>query len=194
MNLSRLAVLAVTTLVVTACASVSVTNEWRDPGWSGPPASNVLVVGVARGDTTRRIFEDTFVQQLHSAGYQAAASYASIPPGSDGSAKLGELVKHTGAEIILVTRLQRVEQRVNVTPSGPGYGGFYGWYGGAWASTPSVTQYEVVTLETSIWDARSEKLVWTVTTQGLGTNDIPKATQQLAATLIPKLKADGVLR
>jgi hypothetical protein len=52
----------------------------------------------------------------------------------------------------------------------------------------------VVTLETSVWDPRSEKLIWTVTTQGIGTNDIPKATVQLAQTLIPKLKTDGILR
>lgn len=194
MNLPRLALTSVTFLLLVACSSVSVTNQWKDPAWKGPPASNVLVVGVAKGDTTRRLFEDTFTQQLRSAGLQASASYASIPPGSGGSAKLGDLVKSTGAEAILVTRLQRVEQRVNVTPSGPGWGGFYGWYGGAWASTPDVTTYDVVTLETSVWDARSEKLVWTVTTQGLGTNDIPKATAQLAETLIPKLRADGVLR
>lgn len=194
MNLSRAATLAVTSLLIAACASVSVTNQWKDPAWKGPPASNVLVIGVAKGDTMRRLFEDTFVQQLHNAGLQASASYASIPPGEGGSAKLGDLVKHTGADAILVTRVQRVEQRVNVTPSGPGWGGFYGWYGGAWASTPEVTQYDVVTLETSVWDARTEKLVWTVTTQGLGTNDIPKATTQLAQTLIPKLRADGVLR
>ena len=93
-----------------------------------------------------------------------------------------------------MTRVQRVEQRVSVTPSGPMYGGFYGWYGGAWASTPDVQQYDVVTLETSVWDPRSEKLIWTVTTQGIGINDIPKATTQLAQALIPKLKTDGILR
>ncbi len=95
---------------------------------------------------------------------------------------------------MLVTRVQRVEQKINVTPSGPMYGGFYGWYGGAWASTPDITQYDVVTLETSVWDARSEKLVWTVTTQAVARKNIPKATTELAQTLIPKLKADGILR
>lgn len=189
----RLFVVAVS-LVLCACSTVSVTNQWRDPSWAGPPASNVVVVGIARSDTMRRVFEDTFAQQLQAAGVQAAASYTQIPPGNDGSVRLRDLVKGTGAQAVLVTRVERVQQKVNVTPSGPYYGGFYGWYGGAWASTPDIHQYEVVTLETSVWDARSEKLVWTVTTENVATSDIPKTSTQLAQTLIPKMKADGILR
>jgi hypothetical protein len=51
-----------------------------------------------------------------------------------------------------------------------------------------------VTLETSVWDPRTEKLVWTVTTRGVLSSDIPRTTQQLSATLIPKMKADGIIR
>lgn len=189
----RLFVIAVS-LVLGACSTVSVTNQWRDPSWAGPPASNVVVVGISRSDTMRRVFEDTFAQQLQAAGVQAAASYTQIPPGNGGAVRLRDLVKGSGAQAVLVTRVQRVQQKVSVTPSGPYYGGFYGWYGGAWASTPDINQYEVVTLETSVWDARSEKLVWTVTTENVATNDIPKTSTELAQTLIPKMKADGILR
>ena len=181
-------------LVLGACQTFSITNQWRDPSWAGPPANHVVVVGISRSDTMRRIFEDTFSQHLQAAGVRATPSYTQIPPGGPGAVPLRDLVKGTGAEAVLVTRVQRVEQRINVTPTGPVYGGFYGWYGGAWASTPSVTQYDVVTLETSVWDARSEKLVWTVTTQGVGSSDIPRVTTQLAETLIPRLKSDGILQ
>jgi len=193
MKLLRLFVIAVS-VVLCACSTVSVTNQWRDPSWAGPPASNVVVVGISRSDTMRRVFEDTFAQQLQAAGVQAAASYTQIPPGNGGAVRLRDLVKGTGAQAVLVTRVQRVQQKVSVTPSGPYYGGFYGWYGGAWASTPDINQYEVVTLETSVWDARNEKLIWTVTTENVATSDIPKTSTQLAQTLIPKMKADGILR
>ena len=193
MKLLRLFVIVVS-LVLCACSTVSVTNQWRDPSWAGPPASNVVVVGISRSDTMRRVFEDTFAQQLQAAGVQAAASYTQIPPGNGGAVRLRDLVKGTGAQAVLVTRVQRVQQKVSVTPSGPYYGGFYGWYGGAWASTPDINQYEVVTLETSVWDARNEKLIWTVTTENVATSDIPKTSTQLAQTLIPKMKADGILR
>ncbi|KLD66201.1 DUF4136 domain-containing protein [Dyella japonica] len=174
------------------CSTVSVNDQWRDPSFAGPPLSNVLVVGITRSDTMKRVFEDVFSQQLQAAGIRAERSYARLPQGAT-QLSLSDL-KTTGIDGVLTTRVERVEQKVNVTPSGPSYGGFYGWYGSAWASTPDVHQYEVVTLETSVWDVKSEKLVWTVTTQGVRTNDLTQATKDLASTLIPKLKSEGVLR
>ena len=178
--------------LMAGCSTVSVNDQWRDPSFAGPPLSNVLVVGISRGDTMKRVFEDVFSQQLQAAGVRAERSYARLPQGAT-SLNLSDL-KTTGIDGVLTTRVQRVEQKVNVTPSGPSYGGFYGWYGSAWASTPDVHQYEVVTLETSVWDVKSEKLVWTATTQGVRTNDLTQATKDLAATLIPKLKSEGVIR
>jgi hypothetical protein len=187
-------VMLIAPILLAACSSApSISNQWKDPSWSGPPASNVFVLGISKSDTHRRIFEDTFVQQLQAAGVKAEQSYTQIPAG-DSTAKLADVIKSSGADALLATRVQRVQQKVNVTPSGPGWGGFYGWYGGAWAATPDVNQYEVVTLETTVWDARTQKVVWTVTTESIGTNDIPKAVQNLASTLIPKLKSDGVIR
>lgn len=180
-------------ILVAACSTFSVSNQWKDPQWAGPPASNILVVGITKSDTYRHVFEDTFVQQLQAAGVQAEQSYSQIPAGAT-SEKLGDVIKATGAQVILTTRVQRVEQKTNVTPCGPGWGGFYGWYGGAWASTPDVTQYDAVTLETTVWDARTQKVIWSVTTEGVGTGNIPQATQDLAKTIIPKLKSDGIIR
>lgn len=178
--------------LMAGCSTVSVNDQWRDPSFAGPPLSNVLVVGITRSDTMKRVFEDVFSQQLQAAGIRAERSYARLPQGAT-SLDLKDL-KTTGIDGVLTTRVQRVEQKVNVTPSGPSYGGFYGWYGSAWASTPDVHQYEVVTLETSVWDVKSEKLVWTATTQGVRSNDLTQATKDLAATLIPKLKSEGVIR
>jgi hypothetical protein len=49
----------------------------------------------------------------------------------------------------------------------PGFGapfpgmGFYGWYGEARASTPpGVYQYDVVTIETTLWDMQPERVIW----------------------------------
>lgn len=190
-------------LTVSACATTSVSNEWKDPSWTGPPASMVVVVGIARSDTTRRIFEDTFANDLNAAGIHAIASYTQIQPGEANSTKLGDYVKSNNAEVVLVTRVQRVEQKVDVSPGyGPGgyggvyggYGRFYGWYGSAWASQPMVTSYDVVTLETTVWEPGSEKLIWAATTKRVASQDIPKVTSDLAHVLIPRLKSDHIIR
>jgi len=184
------------TLTLAACATTTVSNQWKDPSWRGPPAATVVVVGIARSDTTRRIFEDTFSQQLNAAGIQATPSYMQIESGESGGIKLSDFVKSSHADAVLTTRVQRVQQKVNVSPgyAPVGYRGFYGWYGTAWAGAPTVSQYEVVTLETTVWDPKSETLIWAATTERIASKDIPEVTKQLAQTLIPRMKADGVLR
>ena len=184
-------------LTLAACATTSVVNQWRDPAWTGPPAGNVVVVGIARNEATRRVFEDTFANELRKAGLQAESAYATIQPGENGRIPLSEFVRQSNADAVLTTRVQRVQQKVDVSPGYygyPGYGGFYGWYGGAWASAPMVSQYEVVTLETTVWDPHNEKLIWAATTERVASTDIPQVTEQLAQTLIPRMKSDHILR
>jgi hypothetical protein len=184
------------TLALAACATTTVRNQWKDPAFRGPPATNAVVVGIAKSDTTRRIFEDTFAQQLAAAGIHAVPAYTQVKGGEDGGIRLNEFVRQSSADIVIATRVQRVQQRTNVYPTYTPvvYGGFWGWYGTAWAATPTVSQYEVVTLETTVWDPKTEKLIWAATTQRVASQDVPKVTEQLAQTLIPRMKADGILR
>jgi len=188
--------LVVLVAAIAGCSSVSVTNQWRDPKFDGPPATNFVVVGIARNETTRRVFEDTFVAELRKAGVQAQPAYTQIEAGENGKVKLTDLVRASGADAVLTTRVQRVQQKVDVSPGYyyGGYGGFYGWYGGAWASAPTVSQYEVVTLETNVWDPKSGTLIWAATTERVASPDIPKVTTQLAEALIPRMRADHILR
>jgi len=182
-------------LALAGCAAITVTNQWRDPAFTGPPATNFVVVGIARNAATRRVFEDTFANDLRAAGVQAQPAYTQIEDGSN-SVKLTDLVQRSHADAVLTTRVQRVQQKVDVTPGTyyGGYGAFYGWYGGAWASAPMVSQYEVVTLETNVWNPNSGKLIWAATTERVASSDIPKVTSELANVLIPRMRADGVLR
>jgi hypothetical protein len=97
---------------------------------------------------------------------------------------------------VFTARLARVEQKIDVVPGmPPPYygGGYYGWYGGAWSmSQPEVIQYQEATIETSLWNVATDRVVWTATTRTTET-DPAKVTQGLAKVLIDKMRADGVL-
>jgi len=98
----------------------------------------------------------------------------------------------------MVTRLMRVRRDVNVTPSyvhsGFYGGGFRGWYGGAYAMSPAdVTVYDVLTIESTLWNMRTDKPIWSGTSEVTAPSDIAKASQELAGVLIAKMKADGVI-
>jgi len=75
-----------------------------------------------------------------------------------------------------------------------GYGGrFYGWYGATWVAAPEIHAYDVLTIESTLWDIRREQAVWSGISESTDPKDVTKVTQELAEALIAKMKEDKVL-
>ena len=184
--------------LVAACSSTTLRDSWRDPQFAGPPLRSVLVIGVARSQHHRRIFEDGFAQALRSQDIAGTASYPLLPEeGALGNARIKQAVAQTGADALLVTRVLRITRNVTVTPGyvAPGYAmGFYGWYATTWTAVPpSVDQSEVLTIESTLWDMRQEKAVWSGTSESTEPRDVSVLTGELARVLIARMKDDKVL-
>jgi hypothetical protein len=185
-------------LLLAACASTpSLTSSWRDPALAAPLQGKLMVVGVTRSDAARRIFEDGFSQALRAAGRDAVASYTLAgESGQITGERMKEAVAASGAAGVFTARVAQVDQKIDVVPGVPppyaGYG-FYGWYGPAWSmSQPDVIQYQEATIETTLWDVKSDHVVWSGTTRTTET-DPAKVTAGLAKVLIDKMRADGVI-
>ena len=167
-------------LLVVGCASTTLQSTWVNPGYTGGPFKKFFVVGLsAREVTTRRLFEDIVVAKLQAAGVQAVPAWQSF--GDEGQASEGQTeaaVARSGADALIMTRLLGIDTRTNVSTAmvpgpmlgpgfgpGPGYG--YGWWGGysGWYAVPQVTQYQVATAETTVFDVKTHKIVWSATSQ-----------------------------
>ena len=182
-----------------ACATTQLKDSWKDPAFTGPPLKNLLVIGAFKGEVNRRVFEDAFVSALKAAGTGAEPSYQTLPEGGAiPNERVQAAVRSTGADAVLVTRLLRVRRDVNVRPSYAARGfygaGFRGWYGGAYAMAPAdVTVYDVLTIESTLWNMRTDKPIWSGTSEMTAPSNVAKASNELAAVLIAKMKADGVI-
>jgi hypothetical protein len=181
------------------CATTRLVDTWKDPAYGGGPVKNLLVVGVSKSDANRRVFEDGFVRALQAAGSTGAASYPVLPEsGAIPNERLQEAVKKAGADAVLVTRVLRVARNVDVRPgyTAPGFygAGFRGWYGGTWATMPpEVSMYDVLTIESTLWNMRTDKPMWSGTSEVTEPRSVGAATEELAKVLVAKMKADGVL-
>jgi len=184
--------------LLAACASTTLRDSWKDPAFAGPPFKQVLVLGVSKSEASRRVFEDGFVNALHASGTAGASSYTVLPGGGPlTNVQLTDAMAKTGSDSVLATRVLRVKRDVNVTPgyAAPGfYGrGYGGWYGGAWASAPDVNVYDVLTIESTLWNLKADKPVWSATSEVTDPSSVAKATEEIAKVLIAKMKSDGVI-
>jgi uncharacterized protein DUF4136 len=197
--LCNLLLLAFAALVVSACASTTLTNAWFDPSYSGGPMRKILVVGVGGTLDTRRTLEDIFAQKLSATGTQGIPGYQFLPddarrnePGWNAG------VAASGADGVLVVRLLGVDTRTQVyTTMVPGPGFYYGAYPGMWGPAmvpvPEVSQYQVAHVETTLFDTKSHRVVWGGTSQTFNPTTVRQETPAFADLIIGQLQARGVV-
>src|SRR6188508_2107853 len=187
-------------LLLTGCASTTLQSQWRDPGYAGGPFKKIFVIGLsARDITARRIFEDVMVAKLAAAGVQAVPQWQYLK--GDGPAAEGAVaaaIDATGADAVLMARLVAIDRQVSVSPGiypGPGfgwYGPYSGWYSG-WYAAPQVLQYDIAIVETTLFDTKTKRLVWSATSQTVDPASVQQEAPAFADTIIGALQRAGLL-
>ncbi len=191
-------------LLLTACAGATVKSTWRDPADAGGAVRKLLVIGVSAQATTRRTFEDAFVKALSGKGADAVASYTLLPDlGPESREPLEALVKSSGADAMVVTRLVKRETRTQVSQSPapvtparvPMSASLYGWYPQMWAGyyePPTVYQYDVVVLETQLYRAAGGKMAWSAASEIVPSGRLADDAAKAATDLATALAKDGL--
>jgi hypothetical protein len=184
------------------CSTTQIKSVWKDPAYSGRP-QRVMVIAVSGEPITRRIVEDEFSLQLKTRGVDAIPSYSIIPDRSRNDQEIiAKMVVQLGADSVLISRLVskrsvRVYYPATVTHRPPHYSKWPYYYlnGYEMVNSPGYsTKYEYALMETNLYDARSENLLWAATTE-TGVNNLNQTLIKPYIGSILNLMADsGLLR
>jgi hypothetical protein len=188
-------------IFLAACSTTQIKSVWKDPSYVGRP-QRVMVIAVAKEPINRRIAEDEFVLQLKIKGIDAIASYATLPDSSqDDQSAIAKMVEELGVDTVLISRLvSKRNVHVYYPPTISHWPHYYGtWpdyyrYGYESMNTPGyLTKYEYALMETNLYDARSENLIWAATTETGIDNLNQKLIKPYIATIIKIMVAHGLL-
>ncbi len=202
MSTLRILVMAGAALLLAACQSTSIKSAWYDTNYNGGTLRKVVVVASDGTTADSRVFEDIMVQKLTAAGVQAIPGYSTVPADARrGEGPFSAAISATGADGVLMIRLLRVDTKTRVsTMMVPGagfgpYGGFYGgFYGGpGFYPVTDVSQYDVATVETNLYDARTRRLIWAGTTETINPSNVAKEAPGFADLLVTQFRARGLV-
>ncbi len=201
------ALLATAIAALSGCAASTALNaQWVNPqAGNRLPVKSVMVMGVNRDSTARRIYEDAMVAELNARGVKAVQSYKSLP--GDGPAEqqaIQSAVSSAGADTVLISRTVSVSNEVRVSPgfvAGPPWGfgwpGFYGYYHGYWSAAyafpPSVYTVQNVLVDTRLFDAKEYLLLWSGSSTTVPTGSMQQTIQDFAKTISATLAKDKVV-
>jgi hypothetical protein len=194
---------ALVAMLLAACATApQMKSVWKDPAYQGHP-HRIVVIGMSKEPLNRRIFEDEFVAQLKSRGADAFASYAMLPDSKqDNQAAIAKMVVEQVPDTVLITRLVSKRSVKTVVPGTVYYRpAYYGtWhdyyrYGYEGVVTPGfVSKSEFALMETNLYDARNDNLVWAASYEVELANMSSKFIRPYIATMVNTLVEQGLLR
>jgi len=179
-----------------SCTTTKITHTWADKSYRGMPFSHILVIGVAEKDETRRSFEEKFVTKLEATGVKGVES-SNVMPADEKIDKetILAVVRKTGVDGVLLTYLVAVKEKEVASPSVT-YSPADDYHGGSIPDLSSAydyrsdTQYYTtrvkVRLETNLYDAKTEKKVWSARSRTLN----PKSDTALMDSVIDALVKD----
>ena len=191
----RRAVVLVTAVLLAACATTALRDQWVDASYRGGPFRKLLVLGVSSHVSERRTFEDLMVARLVAAGVDAIPAYRLLPSAEKvPEAALDDAVRASGADGLLMSRVVGLDRRVSATTSlAPAHG--LGWYGlyTRWYPVTEVREYEVASVETSLFAPDGKRVVWSGMTETYEPTSVARDGPAFARVIVGALQHRGLL-
>jgi len=190
---------AVALSMLAACSSTKITDSWQAPTLHRKQMDNVLVVGLSSNVTNRILFERGFVEALQKNGIKATASYDAIGSNTPTKDTVTAYVQKADIPYVIVTRYggaevtkERVPESVRTYYTGPYYP-TYGGYWNAYGSTVTMTRDSyvdtttTVVLTTSIFEVKSQELVWVGRSKTFEVGSIAYEANELAHQVVASI-------
>lgn len=190
-------------ILLTSCATTEIKSVWNDATYNGGPLIKVFVMGLAKDQTVKRLYEDEFVEQLKARGVQAFPSYSVIPQEKMGDENyVLEKIKGLGVDATLVTRLVDNKTIQTYYPPemyyapAPHYRGWNGYYRSSYNYMvgPGYTATEeAVVLETNIYSVQNNQLIWSALSETFMEGSSESLIYSLVQKLIKDMEAKDLL-
>jgi hypothetical protein len=183
-----------------ACTTAKPTLEWRDQSYSGGAFDNILIVGISNQVTTRRTFENTFVDRLAEDKINATASFALMPAETRPSAEsIKAIISDIKFDAVLVTHMVGVKETETYHPgiylmdTNRGFYDYYDYVGGYVYEPGYYTKNKLVKLETNLYDAKTEQIVWSMQSDTINPNSDKDLIDAKIKTVTKRLKEQKLI-
>jgi hypothetical protein len=188
--------------MVTSCATTATTElkkVWRDSDYAGK-IKKVLVIGVIERTAIKWFFEIEMAKQLKVRGIDAIAGNLVLPHDKEADKDLiVSRLKELDADGVLIARLVKRKTLEQYIPGddyygrpyyAPHYRGWPSYYSRSYGTVHSsgyMTRNEVVIVETLLFDAGSEQLVWSALSNTFVEGDSEKLIRSFVQVMINDL-------
>ena len=197
-SLIRTTTLLLTALVMASCANIKTVDEWQMKEFEGQ-FNNFLIIGATSNADQRGMFENKFVELLTSENVVSLQSYKLIYDTRELSREVvAAAIKDKDIDAILITRLialkqEEVYRRTEDRDEGMNY---FTFYDNALRQSEDgyAAEFDVLTLETRIYDVLSGLMVWTMQSRNVDPSAPREVIHNQIKLTIDTLRERGLIQ
>ena len=201
LNMKCVGITVFAVLLTASCAgrSTGLKQTHIDETFTKKPVSDILVIGVAHQEDSRRLFEQRFVAALKAAGVDAVGSIEAVGIPSDMELKKEEIlraVERYGSDSVIITYRTAVEHKDAYTRGDGLQEGYYGRYGllNSYAYDPGFsTERTTLWLETELYDVATESRIWSAQSISRNVESERQVIADVIKTTVAALMKSGVV-
>jgi hypothetical protein len=199
-------------LILTACGtSTSITGAYKDASAKKTQYNKVFIVAISDRAAARQTVENSVAQLISSRGAATVKSSDALPPNfrtgnaaNDKETVLAK-IKETNSDGILTIALINQEHETRYVPGTANYypmgvGGYYGGFGAYYAygynnfySPGYYTDDKIYYLEANLYDASTEKLVWSAQSKTYNPTSLDDFLTGYTKALADQMNKDGIM-
>jgi hypothetical protein len=193
-----------------SCASTSLKQTWKTPGYEGGPVGPIAVLAVVDRGRVRQGVENRFVNQFRKAEQPALTTFnlLTLSAAKEDKQAAAAKLQHAGASAVMLVSLVDVSSAHREMRAGPeryagvttGFDtlGWYDYYSLAlvdMSTTYGSTKKRVV-LDISLFDLKTGQHLWSAMTESAlsETTDGVVELDTVVAKVVERLRADGMVR
>jgi hypothetical protein len=176
--------------------------------WKTPASYDVSLAGkkvaalvITKDDSVRVAGEEALARELGARGFQAVATYRSVPREEAAVAEKAKVwFERLGVEGVVALRPVAIDRKTTYSPStwvSSSYTEFWGYYGYGWSSVyvpGHVDRNTVVIIETTIYSVPRNALLWAGISETRNPEQLGPAVAELAEECVKELHKVGLAK
>jgi hypothetical protein len=192
---------SILTVIIYSCSpSSQFTNLYIDDAYKGMKFKKVLVVGMAKEEWKRKVYENEFRQDLMEHDVEVLTAWQELPKGETISKETFYKYfsdKNIDAVFVVMAAGSKTEETMSRGGSANVYVGFYGFYvsSASYYYSPVTTSEEtVVYMQTNIYETSKGTLIWSVKSQSFEPQNTGDVIKTVSYNVVNELALQGYFK
>jgi hypothetical protein len=188
-------------LILFSCSpSTQLSNLYVDDAYKGMQFKKVLVVGMAKEEWKRKVYENEFRTQLMKHNVEVLTAWQELPKGETISKEIFNKYfsdKNIDAVFVVMAGGSITEKTMTKGGSANVYVGFYGFYvsSASYYYSPTTTSEEtVVYMNTNIYETSKGTLIWSAKSHSYEPQNTGQVIKTVSLNIVSELSQQGYIK